>query len=53
MKFKCEERLLKSEDCEAETPWYPTPKMIWKIGSNFVHTLMVIYSSTLPTGRKP
>ena len=24
VKIKCEERLLKCEDCEAETPWYPT-----------------------------
>ena len=23
VKIKCEERLLKCEDCEAETPWYP------------------------------
>ena len=25
VKIKCEERLLKCEDCEAETPWYPPP----------------------------
>ena len=37
MKIKCEERLLKCEDSEAEAPWYP-PQVVGRILASIVLT---------------